>query len=201
MRAKATNNGLQGTLRFAPLSPGVGHPNTQHSLMIQIRQEKPEDRDAIHHLNLAAFDNGPEAILVDRLRTNCEEYVAFVAVDNGGVVGHILFTPVTIDSSTAVGMGLAPMAVLPSHQRNGIGTLLVRHGLEFLRKSNCPFVVVLGHPGFYPRFGFEVASKYALRSQWDRVPEEAFLVIVFNGDALPVEGGVARYRDEFNDAM
>lgn len=169
--------------------------------MIEIRQEKPEDSDAIHRINLAAFDNGPEAVLVDRLRNTCEEYVAFVAVENGDVVGHILFTPVTIDSSASVGMGLAPMAVFPSHQRNGIGSRLARHGLEFLRKTSYPFVIVLGHAEYYPRFGFEVASKYKLHSQWDGVPDEAFMVIVFSEESLPAQGGVASYRDEFNDAM
>ncbi len=169
--------------------------------MIEIRQEKPDDSSAINRLNLAAFDNGPEAVLVDRLRSACEEYVSFVAVENGEVVGHILFTPVTIDSSTAIGMGLAPMAVLPSHQRKGIGSRLVRHGLEFLRNSKCSFVIVLGHAEYYPRFGFEVASKYKLHSQWEGVPEEVFMVIVFNEGALPKQGGVARYRDEFSDAM
>ncbi|MBM3803552.1 MAG: N-acetyltransferase [Acidimicrobiia bacterium] len=168
--------------------------------MIEIRREKPEDRDAIHRLNLAAFDHGPEAFLVDRLRASCKEYLAFVAVEDGEIVGHILFTPATIDSSAAVGRGLAPMAVLPSHQRKGIGSRLVRHGLELLRSSHCPFVIVLGHPKYYPRFGFELASKYNLRSQWEGVPDEAFMVAVFNEDALPTQGGVARYRDEFNDA-
>ena len=169
--------------------------------MIEIRQEKPEDREAIHCLNLATFDSGPEAVLVDRLRTSCQEYLAFVAVENGEVVGHILFTPVTIDSTTVVGMGLAPMTVSPPHQRKGIGSRLVNHGLEFLRKTNCPFVIVLGHPEYYPRFGFEIASKYKLRSQWEGVPDEAFMVVVFNGEALPKQGGIARYRDEFNDTM
>jgi putative acetyltransferase len=169
--------------------------------MIEIRREKPEDREVIHHLNLAAFDNGPEAVLVDKLRTSCKEYLAFVAVENGEVVGHILFTPVTIDATTVVGMGLAPMAVSPPHQRKGVGSRLVQHGLEFLRKTNCPFVIVLGHPEYYPRFGFEIASKYKLRSQWEGVPDEAFMVVVFNGGALPKQGGVARYREEFNDAM
>lgn len=106
-----------------------------------------------------------------------------------------------MEGSNVVGMGLAPMAVLPSHQRKGIGSLLVRHGLEFLRKCDCPFVIVLGHPEYYPRFGFEVASKYKLRSQWEGVPDEAFMVIVLNSSEFPKQGGVARYRDEFNDAM
>ena len=169
--------------------------------MIEIRNEEPTDRDTVRHLNLIAFDNGPEAALVDKLRTSCKGYLAFVAVEDGTVVGHILFTPVTVDGSNVVGMGLAPMAVLPSHQRKSIGSQLVRHGLEHLRQSGCPFVIVLGHPEYYPRFGFEVASRYRLRCQWEGVPDEAFMVAVLDDDALPKAGGVARYRGEFDDAI
>lgn len=169
--------------------------------MITIRKEEPQDRDAVHHLNLAAFDNGPEAALVDKLRTSCKNYLAFVAVEDGAVVGQILFTPATVDRSNEVGMGLAPMAVLPSHQRKGIGSQLVRSGLEHLRQSGCPFVIVLGHPEYYPRFGFEIASKYRLHCQWEGVPDEAFMVAVTDVNSLPKAGGVARYRGEFDDAM
>ena len=169
--------------------------------MLEIRQEEPQDQDAIHHLNLAAFENGPEAALVDALRVSCGEYLAFVAVEDGSVVGHILFTPVTLDGSDAVGMGLAPMAVLPSHQRKGIGSRLVMHGLDHLRQSGYPFVIILGHPEYYPRFGFELASTYRLVSQWEGVPDAAFMVAVLGPGALPEKGGTARYRDEFDDAM
>ncbi|MCP5274293.1 MAG: N-acetyltransferase [Burkholderiales bacterium] len=168
---------------------------------MEIRNEEPTDRDTVRHLNLTAFDNGSEAALVDKLRTSCKGYLAFVAVEDGTVVGHILFTPVTVDGSNVVGMGLAPMAVLPSHQRKGIGSQLVRHGLEHLRQSGCPFVIVLGHPEYYPRFGFEVASRYRLRCQWEGVPDEAFMVAVLDNDALPKAGGIARYRGEFDDAI
>ncbi|SDB60573.1 putative acetyltransferase [Desulfonatronum thiosulfatophilum] len=170
-------------------------------MMLEIRQEDPQDQNAVQSLNLAAFENGPEAALVDALRSSCKEYLAFVAVEDGAVVGHILFTPVTVDGSDAAGMGLAPMAVLPSRQRKGIGTQLVRHGLEHLRRSGCPFVIVLGHPEYYPRFGFEQASTYRLVSQWEGVPDEAFMVAVFDDNALPRAGGTARYRNEFDDAM
>ncbi|MDG4605162.1 MAG: N-acetyltransferase [Candidatus Contendobacter sp.] len=169
--------------------------------MIEIRKEESQDRDAVHNLNLAAFDNGPEAPLVDKLRASCPDYLAFVAVEDGAVVGHILFTPATVDGSNVVGMGLAPMAVLPSHQRKGIGSQLVRYGLKHLRESGCPFIIVLGHPEYYPRFGFEVASKYHLLCQWDGVPDEAFMVTVADDNALPKAGGVTRYRREFDDAM
>ena len=169
--------------------------------MLEIRQEKSQDQDVVHSLNLAAFENGPEAGLVDALRSSCKDYLAFVAVEDDAVIGHILFTPVTVDGSDVAGVGLAPMAVLPSHQRKGIGSRLVRHGLDHLRRTGCPFVIVLGHPEYYPRFGFEPASTYRLVSQWEGVPDEAFMVAVLDPGALPKEGGTARYRDEFDDAM
>jgi putative acetyltransferase len=169
--------------------------------MIEIRPEAPSDQDSIHRLNVAAFDDVAEATVVDKLRHSCEGYLAFVAVDHGTVVGHILFTPATVDGCDVVGMGLAPMAVLPPHQRRGVGSKLVRHGLEYLREAGCPFVIVLGHPKYYPRFGFEPASKYQLISQWEGIPDEAFMVVVFDDSGLPVAGGVARYRGEFDEAM
>jgi putative acetyltransferase len=93
------------------------------------------------------------------------------------------------------------MAVAPKRQRSGIGSALVNRGLDLQRGRGCLFVVVLGHPEHYPRFGFEVAAGYGLRSQWEGVPDEAFMVRVFTDGALPKEGGVARYRDEFDTAM
>jgi putative acetyltransferase len=171
--------------------------------MISFRPEEPRDIDQIRALNLAAFEGGPEAALVDTLRRSCPEHLSLVADEEGRVVGHILFTPVVVDGPEVAveGMGLAPMAVLPTLQRSGIGTLLVEHGLELLRNRSCPFVVVLGHPEYYPRFGFELASRRGLRSQWEGVPDEAFMIIVFDSNALPEGGGVAKYRDEFDAAM
>jgi len=171
--------------------------------MISIKPEEPKDHDAVHAINLAAFDGGPEAGLVDALRVSCPDHLSLVADDGGQVVGHILFTPVVVESADGEveGMGLAPMAVTPERHRRGVGSLLVRRGLEVLQKQSCPFVVVLGHPEYYPRFGFERASTFGLRSQWDGIPDEAFMVLVFDPAVLPDRGGVARYRDEFDNAM
>ena len=169
--------------------------------MIEIHKEGPCDQAAIHHLNEVAFEDGAEAAVVDKLRASCGNYVSFVAVDQGTVVGHILFTPVTIDNSNSIGMGLAPMAVLPSHQRKGIGSQLVLHGIGHLHQTGCPFIIVLGHPEYYPRFGFEMASHYKLLSQWEGVPDEAFMSLVFDKAALPKAGGIARYRGEFDETM
>lgn len=169
--------------------------------MIEIRKEEPGDRESVRRVNNAAFENGPEAALVDRLRACCEDYLAFVALEDGILVGHILFTPVTVDGCGITGMGLAPMAVLPHYQRKGIGSQLVRHGLSHLQRSGCPFVIVLGHPEYYPRFGFEPASRYQLSSQWESVPDEAFMVVIYDTGVLPEAGSVVRYRDEFDDAI
>lgn len=93
------------------------------------------------------------------------------------------------------------MAVIPDRQRQGIGSMLIRKGLQILHDRGCPFVIVLGHPEYYRRFGFEPASKYNLKSQWDEVPGEAFMIVVFDHDSLQNISGVVRYRDEFNEVM
>jgi putative acetyltransferase len=117
------------------------------------------------------------------------------------VVGHILFTPVVIESGGRgiTGMGLAPMATLPDRQRRGLGSALVRRGLQILRERGCPFVVVLGHPEYYPRFGFDRASKHRLTSQWAVVPDSAFMVSILKESVMAGVSGVARYRDEFDE--
>ena len=91
------------------------------------------------------------------------------------------------------------MAVLPDRQRQGIGSQLVNRGLEILREGGCPFVVVVGHPEYYPRFGFEPASKHGLASQWDGISDAAFMVLILDAPAMTAVSGVARYGDEFNE--
>lgn len=168
---------------------------------LRIRVERSADRQAVRALNEAAFGQPAEADIVDRLRERCAGLLSLVAEDES-IVGHILFSPVEIDADGGCpgGMGLAPMAVLPARQSEGIGSALVRAGLGMLRERGCPYVVVLGHPEYYPRFGFERASAHGLRCSWDGVPDEAFMVQVFDRRSLPVRGGVVRYREEFDEA-
>ncbi|MCC7043918.1 MAG: N-acetyltransferase [Acidobacteria bacterium] len=165
-----------------------------------IRDERPEDQTAVRFVNELAFGRADEADLVDTLRSSCPDALSRVAIDGDTVVGHIMFTPVVIDGhgGLVAGMGLGPMAVLPSHQGQDIGTALVRHGIEELRMRACPFVVVVGHPAYYPRFGFELASRRGLRSQWPGMPDEAFMVIVLDEGTMKGVTGVARYRGEFD---
>ncbi len=167
-----------------------------------IRDEDADDGPAIRHVLEAAFPGTVEADIVDRLRHTCPERVSLVALGNDRVVGHILFTPVSIETrdGPSVGFGLAPMGVLPELQRAGIGSALVRTGVERLRASGCPFVVVVGHPGYYPRFGFVPASRHGIRCQWDSVPDEAFLILVLQPAVASGLSGVAVYRPEFRDA-
>lgn len=114
--------------------------------MVVIRPERPEDSPQIRQVNELAFGQAAEADLVDKLRRACAEALSLVAEDDGAIVGHILFTPVVVEGPVTLGMGLAPMAVRPDRQRQGIGSQLVRRGLDSLRERGCPFVVVVGHP-------------------------------------------------------
>jgi putative acetyltransferase len=98
-------------------------------------------------------------------------------------------------------MGLAPMAVLPEFQRQGVGSGLVQAGIEILRESKCPFIIVLGHPEYYPRFGFEPASRYRIRSQWEGVPDPAFMILWLDKTMTNHVSGVAKYRDEFDEGI
>jgi putative acetyltransferase len=114
-------------------------------------------------------------------------------------VGHILFTPVVIEApeKNVTGMGLAPMAVSPEFQRLGIGSRLIEAGLERLRQDRQPFVVVLGHAGYYPRFGFRPASQFGVTCEFEGVPDEAFMMIALNGPWPKGVTGIARYQPEF----
>jgi putative acetyltransferase len=166
--------------------------------VITIRAERPEDISAVRQVNRLAFGEPDEAELVDKLRQACPDAVSLVAEEDG-IVGHILFTPVVVQGTEReiVGMGLAPMAVRPDRQRAGVGSRLVARGLEILRQRRCPFVVVVGHPEYYPRFGFEPASRHRLTSQWEGIRDEAFMALILDAPAMAGVAGVARYRGEF----
>jgi putative acetyltransferase len=165
-------------------------------MLVTIREEQAEDIAAIREVNDKAFGQPLEGRLVDLLRANDRVTLSLVAVSDGQIVAHILFSPVTIgsDGEALQGAGLGPMAVLPEFQRKEIGTQLIAEGIDRLRKRECPFVVVLGHPEYYPRFGFVPAGKYNVRCGWD-VPDEAFMLLRLNHCEV---SGLAKYREEFS---
>ena len=163
--------------------------------MTIVRPETPVDHIGIHRVNEAAFGRPTEADLVDTLRAAGHAVLSLVAVNMGQVVGHIFFTPASIESQSSPhsALALGPMGVLPEFQSRGIGSLLVRRGLERCLDSGFPVVVVLGHPRFYPRFGFTKARTRGINPQWD-VPDEAFMVAELKPGALRGVTGTVRYR-------
>jgi putative acetyltransferase len=163
-----------------------------------ISHERLADAAAVRTVHLATFPTPLEADLVDALRTNGHAVVSLVAFVGEEIVGHVLFSPVTVEQdgkASARGLGLAPLAVLPAHQRQGIGAALVRAGLELCRNKSAPFVVVLGEPAYYGRFGFVRASDFGLSNEYGA--GEEFMVLAVADGALPAASGLVRYADEF----
>lgn len=171
-------------------SRGV-HPAGEQ--MYFCRPELSSDVKAVRDILEAAFPTAAEARLVDALRASGQLVVSLVAADASGPVGHIAFSPVTVGD--AKGLGLAPLAVLPTHQNRGVAALLVREGLASCGTLDCGFVVVLGEPEYYGRFGFTRASALSLDNEYG--VDEAFMVIELRAGALPAEGGLVRYAPEF----
>jgi putative acetyltransferase len=166
-------------------------------MTIEARAERTEDIPHVRALNRAAFETGAEAALVDALREQAEPILSLVAVDGGKVVGHILFSPVSLSGHADLKiMGLAPMAVLPAEQRRGIGSALVRVGVEHCRRLGFGAIVVLGHPDYYPRFGFVPASRFGIGSEYD-VPDELFMALELEPGTLKDKPGTIRYHAAF----
>jgi len=153
----------------------------------------------VYDVNAAAFATETEAKLVDALRESASDYISQVAVEDQNVVGHIMFTPVTLEPFEDLRlMGLAPMAVSPSLQRGGIGSELVKTGLLRCTESDVGAVAVLGHPQYYPRFGFRPASQWGIKSEYE-VPEEVFMMMELSPGYLQGYQGIIRYDAAFAD--
>jgi len=164
---------------------------------VTVRPETPADAAAIRAVNVAAFPTAAEADLVDRLRAEGALLVSLVAEDAGEVVGHVAFSPAALDACPAARIAaLAPMAVVPSRQCGGVGSALARAGLDACRALGCGAAVVLGHPRYYPRFGFVPSVRFGFRSTYD-VPDDVFLAQELVPGALAGATGVLRYHFAF----
>ena len=162
-----------------------------------VRDEQGRDRSEVYAVNLAAFDTPTEATLVDRLREEAQPVVSMVAVDGERVVGHIMFSPVALSGHERLRIaGLGPMAVEPSYQGKGLGAALVRAGLKRCKEQGYGAVVVLGHPEYYPRFGFAPAGRSNIRCEYE-VPQEAFMSIELEPGYLKGAAGTIRYHSAF----
>ncbi len=163
-------------------------------MTITLRSESSADVAAIAAVHRAAFPTDGEARLVDALRDAGRLVVTLVAEADGVVVGHIAFSPVTVDGQEVGGLGLAPVAVLPEWQRRGIGSHLIEAGLTACRALGCRFVVVLGEPAYYGRFGFVRADERGLTNEYIAGPEFMVQALVEGGLPAP---GLVRYAPEF----
>jgi putative acetyltransferase len=160
----------------------------------EIRREQPGDIAAIHAVHRACFPTSAEARLVDLLRAAGRLSVSVVAEEAGQVVGHVAFSPVDAGDGR-IGAGLGPVGVLEVHRRQGIGATLVLAGLAACRDAAVPWVVVLGDPSYYARFGFRPASDFGLRDEYGGGP--AFQCLELLPGSIPVGAGIIRYAPEF----
>jgi len=166
---------------------------------MQIRLEDEHDRDAVHALNTSAFDSAAEADLVDLLRREAQPVTALVARESGALVGHIMFSHVELAGHPGLELtGLAPLAVASAHRRKGIGAALVRGGLAQCEQLGFGAVVVLGHPGYYSRFGFVPAARFGIRCEF-KVPEVAFMLVELRPGYLRRASGTVRYHRAFGE--
>lgn len=165
-----------------------------------IRGEEMADAPDVRRVNEQAFGRREEADLVEQLHATGQAIVALVAELDGLIVGHILFSPVTIEGATdnCPAVALAPMAVLPARQRCGIGRRLVEEGIMACKEQGHSRIVVVGHPQYYSWFGFGPANRYGLRCEFD-VPDEAFMALALVPDAFNGCAGVVKFAPAFAD--
>jgi len=165
-----------------------------------IRAEQSGDIPFIWKINEKAFGQEAEADLVDNLRKRGIPLVSLVSEEAGELIGHILFTPVLlVGSENNLNLkGLAPMAVAPHHQKKGVGSALVKAGIEVCRAMDTDALVVLGHPNYYPKFGFKSASEFNVKSEFN-APEEAFMVLELKPGVLDGHRGVIMYHKLFKE--
>ena len=165
-----------------------------------IRPEIPEDIPAIYEVNCQAFAHDDEARLVDALRTHGDfnPDLSLVAVFNGRIIGHILFPDITIESGDAIipALALAPLVVHPDFQGRGIGLGLIEEGLDACRSLGHRIVIVVGHPGYYPRFGFSPAIRFGIDAPFD-VDDDVFMALALVPGALDGIHGRVRYPKAF----
>ena len=168
---------------------------------LTIRQEQPQDFQAVYQINKQAFGQEAEAKLVDALRQSkvFVPELSLVAELDQHIIGHILFTKIKIvngDKETE-SLALAPMAVSEVYQKQGVGGQLIQEGLKRATELGFASVIVLGHEHYYPKFGFEPASKWGIKAPWD-VPDEVFMVIELIPNALVHVRGTVQYPKEFD---
>ncbi|MCL7475768.1 MAG: N-acetyltransferase [ANME-2 cluster archaeon] len=168
--------------------------------MMIIRPETQDDLEKIRNINSAAFATNDEANLVDALRKSGAPLISLVAEEKGELIGHIIFSPVSLEGNQPSPFiaGLGPMAAIPECKNKGVGSRLVEEGLRHCKTSGYKAVVVLGHPEYYPRFGFVPSVNYDIKSEY-QVPPEIFMIKELEEFALKGFNGTVKYHQAFSD--
>jgi putative acetyltransferase len=151
---------------------------------------------AVRDLNRRAFGQDQESNIVDALRANGAALLSLVATLDDQVVGHIMYSPASTGGNVT-GAALGPMAVLPECQRQGIGSKLIEAGNQKLKDAGYPFIIVVGHADYYPRFGFRPASEHGIKCEWN-VPDNVFMLLFLDQAKIEGVSGLAKYRHEFS---
>ena len=166
-----------------------------------IRSEEPDDAAGIAKVLTDAFSRKDEAELVDAIRSSdaYDPDLSLVCVENGSIVGYVLFSPVVIrapDCDETPALALAPVAVLSTYQNKGIGTALIEEGIHRSHQKGAKIITVLGEPGYYRRFRFESAQEHKIEPPWD-VPEGSYMVLGLETNVLRDVHGVVHYPEPF----
>jgi len=166
-----------------------------------IRKEEEKDHKQIYEVNKLAFQQENESKLIEKIRKS-ENFIpelSIVAEIDNRIVGHILFSKIKIiGDSDYESLALAPMAIIPEFQKSGIGSELIKKGMDKAKELGFDSIIVLGHKEYYPKFGFQRASKWDIKCPFE-VPDEVFMAIELTEKALEGKAGTVEYPDEFNE--
>jgi len=166
---------------------------------VKIRKEEEKDNKRVYEVNRLAFQQENESKLIEKIRKgeNFVPELSLVAEIDDEIVGHILFSKINIIGDAIFeSLALAPMAVIPEFQKQGIGGKLIKKGIEKAKELGFDSIIVLGHKEYYPKFGFQKASKWGIKCPFD-VPDEVFMAIELANKALENKAGTVKYPKEF----
>lgn len=168
---------------------------------IDIRYEKLKDQELIYKLLSESFETNDEEKLVRLLHTDHQSLISLVADFNNEIIGQIILSKMTAEEDETLEIyGLAPMCVAPEYQNQGVGTKLVEAVIREAKKNKIDGIFVLGHPNYYPRFGFKPTKEYKIKCEYD-VPADVFMALDLSSRLSKLKGQIVFYAEEFKGAF